>query len=114
MGFKSESRAFGGIFEIDAKYAEREQLERQINRGDLWDDPKRAQELMRQRSTLQEAIEHWESLQKQIEEQALMLELAEAEEELSVAGEIAAVLSTLESKGRAEGVSDANPRHPGR
>jgi peptide chain release factor 2 len=98
MGFKNELRAFGGIFEIDAKYAEREQLERQISRGDLWDDPKRAQELMRQRSTLQEAIAHWEGLQKQIEEQALMLELAEAEEDLPVAGEVAAVLAALENE----------------
>ena len=86
---RSASRAFGGIFEIDAKRTEKDQLERQINREDLWQDPKRAQELMRQRSTLQEAIEGWESLQKRLEEQALMLDLAEAEEELSVAEEIA-------------------------
>jgi peptide chain release factor 2 len=51
---------------------------------------------MRQRATLQEAIERWESLQKQLEEQALMLELAEAEEELSVAAEIATALTKLE------------------
>jgi peptide chain release factor 2 len=94
--FRSGSRAFGGIFEIDAKRAEREQLERQINREDLWQDQKRAQELMRQRSTLQEAIDRWEGLQQRLEEQALMLELAEAEEELSVAAEIATALTTLE------------------
>jgi peptide chain release factor 2 len=51
---------------------------------------------MRQRSTLQEAIERWEGLQQRLEEQALMLELAEAEEELSVAAEIATALTTLE------------------
>jgi peptide chain release factor 2 len=75
---------------------EKEQLDRQVARGDLWDDPKRAQELMRQRSMLQESIERWEGLQKRLEEQALMLELAEAEEELSVAQEIAAALTNLE------------------
>jgi len=95
MRFRSESRVSGGIFEIDAKYAEREQLERQINREDLWDDPKRAQELMRQRSTLQETIGHWENLQKHLDEQALMLELAEAEEELSIAEEISTALANL-------------------
>ena len=56
---RSALRAFGGIFEIDAKHTEKDQLERQINREDLWQDPKRAQELMRQRSTLQEAIAGW-------------------------------------------------------
>jgi peptide chain release factor 2 len=96
MPYKSGLRAFGGIFEIDAKYAEREQLERQINREDLWQDQKRAQELMRQRSTLQEMIEHWEGLRAQLEEQTLMLELAETEEELSVAEEIATALTKLE------------------
>jgi peptide chain release factor 2 len=96
MPYKSGLRAFGGIFEIDAKYAEREQLERQINREDLWQDQKRAQELMRQRSTLQEMLEHWEGLRAQLEEQTLMLELAETEEELSVAEEIATALTKLE------------------
>src|ERR687887_380421 len=96
MPCKSGFRVFGGIFEIDVKCAEREQLERQINREDLWQDPKRAQELMRQRSTLQETIEHWEGLRGQLEEQTLMLELAEAEEELSVAAEISTALTKLE------------------
>ena len=92
---RNASRAFGGIFEIDAKRTEKDQLDRQSSREDLWQDPNRAQELMRHRSTLQEAIEGWESLQKRLEEQALMLDLAEAEEELSVTEEIAAALTTL-------------------
>ena len=96
MRCRSGSRAFGGTFEIDTKRAEKDQLEHQISREDLWQDPKRAQELMRQRSALQEAIERWEGLQHRLEEQALMLELAEAEEELSVAGEIAMALAGLE------------------
>ncbi len=96
MRFRSGFRVFGGIFEIDAKRTEKDQLDRQTSRDDLWQDPKRAQELMRQRSTLHEAIEGWENLQKRLEEQALMLELAEAEEELSVAEEIASALTRLE------------------
>jgi peptide chain release factor 2 len=96
MRLRSGSRAFGGIFEIDAKCRERAQLESQINREDLWQDPKRAQELMRQRSSLQETIDHWESLRRQLEEQALMLELAEAEEEMSVAVEVSTALTKLE------------------
>ncbi len=51
---------------------------------------------MRQRATVQEAIEGWEALQKRLEEHALLLELAEAEEELTVAEEIAAALTRLE------------------
>ena len=51
---------------------------------------------MRQRSMLQEAIERWEVLQQQLEEQRLMLELAEAEGELSVAAEISTALTKLE------------------
>jgi peptide chain release factor 2 len=96
MRFGSGFRVFGGIFEIDAKRTEKDQLDRQTSRDDLWQDPKRAQELMRQRSTLQEAIEGWENFQKRLEEQALMLELAEAEEELSVAEEIVSALARLE------------------
>jgi peptide chain release factor 2 len=79
------------------------QLDREISREDLWQDPKRAQELLRQRSGLQEAIERWEHLQRQAEEQSLLLELAEAEEELSVAEEVAGGLTQLEREvGQAE------------
>lgn len=79
------------------------QLDREISREDLWQDPKRAQELLRQRSGLQEAIERWERLQRQAEEQSLLLELAEAEEELSVAEEVAGGLTQLEREvGQAE------------
>jgi peptide chain release factor 2 len=96
MGFRNGSRVFGGIFEIDAKRQEKEQLEREITREDLWQDPKRAQDLMRQRATLQEAIAQWERLQQQLEEQVLMLELAETEADAVVAEEIATTLSMLE------------------
>lgn len=51
---------------------------------------------MKQRAGLEETIEQWEGFQKRLEEQVLMLELAEAEEEVSVAEEIAAALNTLE------------------
>jgi peptide chain release factor 2 len=94
--FRSVSRASGGIFEIDARRVEKEQLDRQVDREDLWDDPKRAQELMRQRATLHEVIKGWESLQTRLEEQALMLDLAEAEEELSVVQEVAEALPRIE------------------
>ncbi|MGH8056731.1 MAG: PCRF domain-containing protein, partial [Candidatus Entotheonellia bacterium] len=98
MRCRSGSRASEGIFEIDAKRAEQAQLDRAISREDLWQDPKRAQDLLRQRANLQEAIQQWERLQKQVEEQSLLLELAEAEEEVSVAGEIGATLPTLEQE----------------
>ncbi|HEX9285110.1 MAG TPA: PCRF domain-containing protein, partial [Nitrospirales bacterium] len=84
------------MFEVDAKRAEKERLERDINREDLWQDRKRAEELLKQRAGLEETIEQWEGFQKRLEEQALMLELAEAEEEVSVAEEIATALNTLE------------------
>ena len=101
--WRNGSRAFEGIFEVDAKRAEKERLEREINREDFWQDQKRAQELLKQRAGLEETIEQWEGFQKRLEEQALMLELAEAEEEVSVAEEIAAALNTLERDlGRAE------------
>jgi peptide chain release factor 2 len=96
--YRSGSTVFGGIFEIDAKRAEKERLDRASIREDLWQDPKRAQELMRQRSTLQEAIEGWEDLHQQLEDQALMLELAEGEEEVTVAEEIATALTKLEQE----------------
>jgi peptide chain release factor 2 len=51
---------------------------------------------MKQRATLQETIAQWERLQRQLEEQVLMLELAEAEADTTVGDEIAAMLTSLE------------------
>ncbi len=51
---------------------------------------------MRQQASLQEAITRWEHLQRQLEDQRLMLELAEAEADTAVAEEIATALTALE------------------
>jgi peptide chain release factor 2 len=51
---------------------------------------------MKQRATLQEAIAQWEHLHLQLEDQRLMLELAEAEADSAVGEEIATALTTLE------------------
>lgn len=51
---------------------------------------------MRQQASLQEAITRWEHLQRQLEDQRLMLELAEAEADTAVGEEIATALTALE------------------
>lgn len=51
---------------------------------------------MRQQAGLQEAITRWEHLQRQLEDQRLMLELAEAEADTAVGEEIATALTALE------------------
>ncbi len=58
---------------MDAKQARLEALETQANAPDLWDDPQRAQRLMREMAALRETVEGFRSLENRI---ADALELA--------------------------------------
>ncbi len=66
------------IFDFPKKKSELEQLEKQAEDPTLWDDPTRAQQLMKKLSALREEVQEWEKLQKRITD---LLDLAQMEDE---------------------------------
>ncbi|MCX7976482.1 MAG: peptide chain release factor 2, partial [Bellilinea sp.] len=60
------------------KKSELEQLEKQAENPALWDDPSRAQQLMKKLANLREEVQEWEKLEKRI---ADLLDLAQMEDE---------------------------------
>lgn len=62
---------------------------------DLWNDPARAQTLMRDRRLLADALETYRKIRQELEDQIGMIELGEAEGEADVIAEAEAELSKL-------------------
>ncbi len=64
----------------------------------LWDDPKRAQELMKGRQELSESIESYESILRELEDAVELMDMAIEENESEVAAEAEAALSQLRER----------------
>ena len=77
-----------------AKKAELERLQREAEDPDLWNDPQRAQKVMKRLNALKGEVEGWEALARRAEE---ALELAELGDE-SLAEELAAEAEAIASE----------------
>ena len=62
---------------------------------DLWNDPERAQSLMRDRQMLADAIESFESLNRELQDNIDLIELGEMEEDAEVVAEAEAAIRKL-------------------
>ncbi len=72
-----------------------DELSRELEDPDLWNDPKRAQTLLKERTRTERTIQGWEQLQTQVGESALMLEMAEEEEDEDTAAEVVSQLDAM-------------------
>ncbi|NHF72457.1 peptide chain release factor 2 [Paracoccus xiamenensis] len=72
-----------------------EELNAMIEQGDLWNDPARAQKLMRDRQALSDAVEGYRRIAGDLEANAEMVELAEAEGDADLVSEAEANLKSL-------------------
>jgi peptide chain release factor 2 len=81
----------------------------------LWNDPARAQKLMRDRQVLADAIDGYRALQRELDDQREMIELAEAEDDAGVIAEAEAAIRGLrdqaaqkETEALLDGEADGN------
>lgn len=72
-----------------------EEMNAMIEDGDLWSDPARAQKLMRERQALSDAIETYKRIEDDLNANAEMVELAEAEGDSELVAEAEANLKSL-------------------
>ncbi|RME71150.1 MAG: peptide chain release factor 2 [Planctomycetota bacterium] len=82
--------------QIDEKRAELARLEQAMQAPDFWEQPERAQKLVKQVSRLRSATRDIVALRKQLEDQQLLLELAREEKDEATAREIREALEPLE------------------
>ena len=79
----------------DARLSELDGL---LEDPDLWDDPKRAQDLMKRRQELNESVESYDSILRELEDAIELIDMAIEESESEVVAEAEAILNQLQEK----------------
>ena len=72
-----------------------EELNAMIEAGDIWSDPARAQKLMRDRQMLSDAIETYRRIDTELNDNAELIELGEAEGDAEIVSDAEASLKAL-------------------
>ena len=88
----------GGIFDWDASTARLEALNAEAEAPELWNDPARAQEVMRERTRLAGGLEGYRVLEGALEDAITLYELGEAEEDEGAQAEAEAELESIRDR----------------
>jgi len=83
------SRRFGGYFDLDRKQERLTEVQRELEDPAVWNNPKRAQELGRERAKLETDVELITRLASTLRDARELLELAQAEDDASVGDAVA-------------------------
>src|SRR5581483_10042375 len=86
------------VFDEPGKRSRVQELEKQSANPALWDDPSRAQALLKELADLQADLEPWQALKTRIEEAQGLLDLAIDEGDEEIAAEVGADVPSLKSE----------------
>ena len=75
----SGSRNYGGFFDFDAKSTRLTEVNQLLEDPQLWNDPKRAQEMGREKKSLEAVVEALRGLAGRVDESSELLEMARSE-----------------------------------
>jgi peptide chain release factor 2 len=89
--WKRASAPFGGLFEIDRKREDIQELEARIAQPGFWDDGDAAQKALRERTVLEKTVDGWDRLRRQLDDIKILIELGSEVED----GETLAEVGTL-------------------
>src|SRR5258705_12101576 len=85
----------GGIFDVAAKEQRLAQLDTEMAQPSFWEDNRRAQEVIRERTDLSRLVTRGKELAGKAEDLSVMLELAEEATHRSLDAEIAQAMARL-------------------
>ena len=71
----------GVIFDVDAKIKRIEEIDKQIADSAFWEGTEEAHGVLKERTGLLDVIDQWETIRKELEDGAILLQLAEEEED---------------------------------
>ena len=84
--------------DVDTAPFRLEEFNARVEDPNLWDNPEAAQKLMRERQTLVDALETYESIKQDLTDNIELIELGEMEEDEEVVTDAEAALKALEEK----------------
>ncbi|MCC0075011.1 MAG: peptide chain release factor 2 [Rhodobacter sp.] len=92
-----------------------EEFDAMIEDPNLWNDPERAQKLMRERQQLMDAVGTYESISRDLNDNVELIEMGEMEDDKDIVAEAEAAIAALQEKAAAkeleallDGEADAN------
>ena len=88
----------GGIFDYETKVEQLEEVSRELEDPEVWNNPERAQELGKLRSQYETIVNTIQSVQQGVTDATELLELAEAEDDESTVESVIEDLSRLEEQ----------------
>lgn len=88
----------GGIFDYDAKHERLEEVTRELESSDVWNEPERAQALGKERASLEAVVKTIDDMDSGLEDVEGLLELAVEEEDEDTFNETTKELDYLESR----------------
>ena len=86
----------GGIFDYDDKREKLEEVQLELENPDVWSDPPRAQQLGKEKASLESVVAGLETAQQALGDATELLELAAAEEDEATVAEVTADLDVVE------------------
>lgn len=90
----------GGIFDYDIKCERLDEVLRELENGDVWNDPERAQALGKEKATLENTVNTLKTLFSGVEESQDLLEIAKEEQDdeaiSAIAEEVSEMIKSLE------------------
>lgn len=90
---KSDTRSFGGVFDIEQIRKKKKGLQEQSADPDFWNDQSRAQKILQKISQYDEQLEKWDTVKSAHDDLEVMLELAEEAQDESLESELNGLLS---------------------
>ena len=88
----------GGIFDFDEKSERLDEVIRELENPDVWNDPDKAQELGRERSRLETIVETLSTLRNSLEDAAELLEMVGEENDEAALADLVTDLSSQETQ----------------
>ena len=89
---------FGGIFDFDDKRERLQEVELELADGDVWNDRERAQQLGKERSSLEQVVTLLSTLKDSLNDLGELAEMASEEGDQSALDEVAVELRSLEGQ----------------
>ncbi len=71
----------GVIFDVNAKVKRIEEIDKQIAESAFWEGTEEARGVLRERTALLDLVEQWQRIEKELEDGAILLQLAEEEDD---------------------------------
>ena len=97
MGYGSAPVRSGGIFDYPGKSERLEEVGRELELPNIWDDPQRAQDLGRERARLEQVVTGLDRMDASLGDASDLLELAEADEDADMVAVVSRDVAALET-----------------